>query len=163
MHNKKKYTNKTKYSIQGLRPVSKTLPSELKTILRKGGHNYSTIINNWPELVGKKISSVCYPKSIKTGRELKNGTLFLNIKHGEQLLIEYNKKDIIEKINAFFGYQYIKEIRLYLIKEKIETKKVHSLNKVRRSKYHKKIENLNNIELKKKLKNLIDVFSGKKN
>ena len=78
MHDKKKYSNKTSYSIQGLRPVSKALPRGLKTILKKGGHNYSSIINNWSSLVSKKIANVCYPKSIKTGKEIKL-ILFLDI------------------------------------------------------------------------------------
>ena len=44
MHDKKKYNNKTSYSIQGLRPVSKALPRGLKTILKKGGSQL--FINN---------------------------------------------------------------------------------------------------------------------
>ena len=103
--------------------MSKSLPIGLKTILKKGGHNYSTIINNWSNLVGKKIADVCYPKSVKTGKELKDGILFLNVAHGDQLLVEYSKRDIIDKINVFFGYQFVKEIRIVLIKEKIESKK----------------------------------------
>jgi len=161
MHDKKKYINKTPYAIQGLRPVSKALPRGLKTILKKGGHNYSSIINNWSDLVGKKISSVCYPKSIKTGKELRDGILFLNVTHGDQLLVEYSKKDIIDKINVFFGYQFVKEIRLVLVREKVEIKKKHDLNKSKVSKYHKKIENIQNSQLKKKLEDLIGAF-GKK-
>ena len=161
MHDKKKYINKTPYAIQGLRPVSKALPGGLKTILKKGGHNYSSIINNWSDLVGKKISSVCYPKSIRTGKELRDGILFLNVTHGDQLLVEYSKKDIIDKINVFFGYQFIKEIRLILVREKVEVKKKHDLNRGQISKYHKKIENIQNSQLKKKLEGLIGAF-GKK-
>ena len=161
MHGKKKYINKTPYFIQGLRPVSKALPRGLKTILKKGGHNYSSIINNWSSLVGKKIAGVCYPKSIKTGKELKDGILFLNVTHGDQLLVEYSKKDIIDKINVFFGYQFIKEIRLILVREKVEVKKKHDLNRGQISKYHKKIENIQNSQLKKKLEGLIGAF-GKK-
>ena len=162
MHDKKKYTNKTPYSIQGLRPVSKALPRGLKTILKKGGHNYSSIINNWSSLVGKKISSICYPKSIKTGKELRDGILFLNVIHGDQLLVEYSKKDIIDKINVFFGYQFIKEIRLILVRERVEIKKKHDLNKNQILKYHKKIENIQNSQLKKKLEDLIGVFGKKR-
>ena len=162
MHDKKKYTNKTPYSIQGLRPVSKALPRGLKTILKKGGHNYSSIINNWSDLVGKKISSVCYPKSIKTGKELRDGILFLNVTHGDQLLVEYSKKDIIDKINVFFGYQFIKDIRLVLVRERVEIKKKHDLDKNQISKYHKKIENIQNSQLKKKLEGLIGAFGKKR-
>ena len=148
--------------MQGLRPVSKSLPRGLKTILKKGGHNYSSIINNWSDLVGKKIANVCYPKSIKTGKELKNGVLFLNVSHGDQVLVEYSKKNIIDKINAFFGYQFVKELRLVLIREKVGLKKRHDLDKNKISKYYKEIENIENSQLKNKLGSLIDVFSKKK-
>ena len=142
--------------------MSKALPRGLKTILKKGGHNYSSIINNWSSLVGKKISSICYPKSIKTGKELRDGILFLNVIHGDQLLVEYSKKDIIDKINVFFGYQFIKEIRLILVREKVEVKKKHDLNRGQISKYHKKIENIQNSQLKKKLEGLIGAFGKKR-
>ena len=142
--------------------MSKTLPHGLKTILKKGGYNYSSIIKNWSSLVGKKISTVCYPKSIKTGKELKNGILFLNVSHGDQLLVEYNKKDIIDKINTFFGYQFVKEIRLVLIREKIEMTRRQDLDKNQISKYHKKIENIENPQLKEKLESLIGAFGKKK-
>ena len=110
------------YSIQGIRTVSNSLPKGLKKILKKGGHNYNTIIENWSNLVGKKISNICYPKSVKTNKELKDGVLILNVFHGDQIVVEYSKKDIMDKINVFFGYQFIKEIRLILIKEKIKKK-----------------------------------------
>ena len=110
MHSKKNYNNKSLFPIQGLRPMSKSLPRGLKTILKKGGYNYASIINNWSDLVGKQISEVCYPKSIKTGKELKDGTLHLNVFHGDQLFVEYNKTNIIDKINLFFGYKFVKLI-----------------------------------------------------
>tara|TARA_B100002052_G_scaffold208390_1_gene190471 strand:+ start:177 stop:674 length:498 start_codon:yes stop_codon:yes gene_type:complete len=162
MHDKKKYNNKTSYSIQGLRPLSKSLPHGLKKILKKGGHNYSSIINNWSDLVGKKIASACYPKSIKTGKELKNGVLFINVSHGDQILVEYSKKDIIDKINSFFGYEFVKEIRLVLVRDKINQKNENDLNNKKHSIYYKKIENIQNSQLKKNLSDLINVFNIKK-
>jgi len=162
MHSKKNYNNKTVFPIQGLRPMSKSLPNGLKTILKKGGYNYSSIINNWSGLVGKQISDVCYPKSIKTGKELKDGVLYLNVFHGDQLLVEYNKTNIIDKINVFFGYQFVKDIRIILIKERISPKKDIILIDNKDLKYQKKLEKIKNPELKKKLNNLINAFSKKK-
>tara|TARA_B100001564_G_C20589348_1_gene647090 strand:- start:498 stop:989 length:492 start_codon:yes stop_codon:yes gene_type:complete len=163
MHDKKNHINKSRSSIQGLRPMSKSLPHGLKTILKKGGHNYSSIINNWSNLVGRKIANICYPKSIKTGKELKNGLLFLNVAHGDQLQVEYSKREIIDKINVFFGYQFVKEIKIILIKEKIETKKNHLLNKNIESKYYKKLEKIDDSKFKKKLQELIGAYDNKKN
>ena len=162
MHGKKNYINKSAYSIQGIKTVGKSLPRGLKTILKKGGHNYSSMINNWTSLVGKKISDVAYPKSIKTGKELRNGILILNVDHGDQLFVEYSKQDIIDKINAFFGYQFIKEVRLVLIKRKTDKKEKHKIDKDKSIKYGKKIKEIQDSNLKRNLSNLIDVFSGKR-
>ena len=162
MHGKKNYINKSAYSIQGIKTVGKSLPRGLKTILKKGGYNYSSMINNWTNLVGKKISDVAYPKSVKTGRELRNGILILNVDHGDQLFVEYSKKDIIDKINAFFGYQFIKEVRLVLIKRKTDKKEKHKIDKDKSIKYGKKIKEIQDSNLKRNLSNLIDVFSAKK-
>ena len=159
MHNKKNYINKSKYSIQGIKSVGNSLPHGLKTILKKGGHNYSSIINNWTDLVGKKIANGAYPKSIKTGRELKNGILVLNVDHGNQLFIEYSKKDIVDKVNTFFGYQFIKEVRLVVIKKKIDKEEKHKIDKDKGIKYKKKIEKIEESNLKKNLSNLIDAFN----
>ena len=162
MHDKKNYINKSTYSIQGIKTVGKSLPRGLKTILKKGGYNYSSMINNWTNLVGKKISDVAYPKSIKTGKELRNGILILNVDHGDQLFVEYSKKDIIDKINTFFGYQFIKEVRLFLIKRKTDKKEKHKIDKDKSIKYGKKIKEIQDSNLKRNLSNLIDVFSAKK-
>ena len=65
MHKKKKYINKSMYSIQGLKTVGNSLPRNLDKILKKGGHNYSSIINNWVELVGKENLSTVISESYK--------------------------------------------------------------------------------------------------
>ena len=162
MHSKKNYSNKSAFPIQGLRPMSKSLPSGLKTILKKGGYNYASIINNWSDLVGKQISDVCYPKSIKTSKELKDGILHLNVFHGDQLLVEYNKTNIIDKINIFFGYRFVKNIRIILIKEKVHYKNNIISSRNKNLKYQKKLEKIKNPDLKRKINNLINAFSNKK-
>ena len=162
MHGKKVYINKSMYSIQGIRTVSNSLPKGLKKILKKGGHNYNTIIENWSNLVGKKISDACYPKSIKTNKELKDGILILNVFHGDQVLVEYSKKEIMDKINVFFGYQFIKEIRLVLIKEKMKKVSKYNFSKEEKNKFQNKIDKINDSNLKQNLTNLINVFNKKK-
>ena len=76
MHNKN--NNKSHTFIQGLRPFSSSIPKTLKKHLKKGGYNYSNIIDNWTKMVTKKISDACYPIKIKMGKDMKNGILFLS-------------------------------------------------------------------------------------
>ena len=93
MHNK--YNNKSGKFIQGLRPFSKSIPKTLKKYLKKGGYNYSNIVDNWTKMVSKKISDSCYPISIKMSKEMRDGTLILNVVHGKELEIEYEKQEIM--------------------------------------------------------------------
>ena len=159
MHNKN--NNKTQSFIQGLRPFSTSIPKSLKKYLRKGGYNYSNIVDNWTKIVNKKISDVCYPVTVKMGKEMRDGTLVLNVVHGKELEIEYAKTEIIDKINTFFGYNCINQIKLKIIEEKIKPKK-GELPKIKNlSKINDKIASVENFELKVSLKNFLKAFDEK--
>ena len=149
------------YSIQGLKTVGNSLPKAINKILKKGGHNYSSIINNWTDMVGKETSKLCYPKSIKTNKDLSDGILVLNVSHGDQLQVEYTKKDMIDKINSFFGYNFIKQVKISLIDEKINMKNNIHLSNLKNKKFNKKIDEIENLNLKRKLGNLAKEFKNK--
>jgi hypothetical protein len=163
MHSKKRHNNKAQNFIQGLRPFSSTVPYGLKKKLKKGGYNFSEIIDNWTKLVGKTISSGCYPCTIKMKGNMKEGTLILNVIHGNEVNIEYCKKEILDKINSFFGYQCIKEIKLKSIREEKNEKKIDKNKKILMKSYNNKLDNVKNYELKKSLKELIEAFNDKNN
>ena len=122
MHHKQN-NKESKTYVQGLRPFGNTLPRGLKGILKKNGYNYSEIISKWNMLVGKDISNCSYPQSIKMKKGNSNGTLVLAIKRGDEIQIEYSKKEIINKINSYFGYKLINEIRLQTFNSVNENKK----------------------------------------
>merc|ERR1712093_653727 len=63
-------------------------------------------------MFGKNISEHCYPDTIKMNKNMNNGVLILNVLHGNEINIEYKKQDIIDKINSFFGYNCISQIKL---------------------------------------------------
>ena len=50
------------------------------------------IVDNWTVFVNKKISDYCYPMILKMGKEMKDGTLILNVLHGKEFFVEYSKK-----------------------------------------------------------------------
>ena len=87
-------------------------------MIKKGGYNFSNIVDNWTKMVGKEVSGASYPATIKIGKEMIDGTLVLNVIHGKELEIEYSKQTILEKINSFFGYKIIDKIRLNIVQEK---------------------------------------------
>tara|TARA_Y100000768_G_scaffold19812_1_gene13662 strand:+ start:578 stop:1063 length:486 start_codon:yes stop_codon:yes gene_type:complete len=159
MHNKN--NNKTQTFIQGLRPFSNSIPKTLKKHLRKSGYNYSNIVDNWTKIVNKKISDACYPITVKMGKDMKNGSLVLNVTHGKEMEIEYEKKNIIEKINSFFGYNCISNIILKIsqfksIKQKRILPKIKDIDMI-----EKKINKVNDKHLKSSLNNFLKAYNEK--
>ncbi len=157
MHNKN--NNKSHSYIQGLRPFSSSIPKTLKKHLRKGGYNYSNIVDNWTKMISKEISDACYPLTVKMGKEMKNGTLVLNVIHGKELDVEYKKNEIKDKINCFFGYNFIKQVTLKVISNKIiRHKKV--LPKIKDLKQiNEKIKRVENNQLKNSLSNFLKAYN----
>ena len=159
MHSKD--NSKLNNFIQGLRPFSNSIPKTLKKHLKKGGYNYSNIVDNWTQMVSKKISDCCYPITVKMGKEMRNGTLVLNVLHGKELEIEYAKKEIVDKVNSFFGYNCISRVTLKIVQEKIKTTtdkfpKIKNLSKI-----NEKIDNMKNNQLKSSLNNFLRAYNEK--
>ena len=157
MHSKN--NNKTQTFIQGLRPFSSSIPKTLKKHLRKGGYNYSNIVDNWTNMVSKKISDACYPVTVKMGKEMKDSTLILNVIHGKELEVEYEKNQIIDKINSFFGYNCIGNIKLKITQNKIKQNekifpKIKNLSKI-----EEKMSRVNDGSLKSSLNNFLKAFN----
>jgi len=75
--------------------------------------------------------------------------------------IEYEKKEIIDKINSFFGYNCISQVTLRIAQEKLKSDK----------KFFSKVKNLNRIKekmnrvkdetLKNSLSNFLKAFDEK--
>ena len=157
MHNKN--NNKTKTYLQGLRPFSSSIPKTLKKHLRKGSYNYSNIIDNWTKMMSKKISDSCYPITVKMGKEMRNGTLVLNVIHGKEVEVEYEKKEIIDTINSFFGYNCISNVTLKIVQDKLKSNdkifpKIKNLSKI-----EEKMKKVDNDELKSSLNNFLKAFN----
>ena len=161
MQNKKNNINKSNNFIKGLRPLSTSLPHGLKKILRKGGYNFSNIVDNWTKMVGKNISEYCYPDTVKMNKNMNNGVLILNVVHGSELNIEYKKQDILDKINSFFGYKCISQIKLKIVQTKTNSKKIKKSFFKNSSKLSLKLETIKNQDLKKSLNKLIKAYSEK--
>ena len=157
MHSKN--NSKTKTYLQGLRPFSSSIPKTLKKHLRKSGYNYSNIIDNWTKMMSKKISDSCYPISVKMGKEMRNGTLVLNVIHGKELEVEYEKREIVDKINTFFGYNCISNVTLKIIQDKIKSNNKIFPKIKNFSKIEEKMKKVNNNELRSSLKNFLKAFN----
>ena len=161
MH-KKNNNSLTKNFIQGLRPLANTLPTQIKKILKKNGFNLSSIVDNWTNIVGNDISNKCYPFNIKALSGSKNVTLVLNVIHGKEVDIEYNKINIIDTINSYFGYSFISNIKIKTIHSENSKSEKTSYLKKNKTSFDNNLNKVKDINLKNKLEKLIEAFNEKK-
>ena len=159
----KNNTKQRNASIQGLRSFKDTLPKNVKKIINKKGHVYSETLSNWKYLVGSELFKICYPKTFKNSNKFGVSTLVIVVKRGHEIDLEYSKKDILDKMNNFFGYSVVEKLKFISFDHEHEIT-VSSDTKVKNvaiSKYQDKIKDVKNEKIKKSLIELTKVFKEK--
>lgn len=118
-------------NIQRGRPAVKAVGSFVPQLTRKAfekfGFSAATLIMDWPTIVGGEIAHYTQPERLKWPRimadaEAEDGvpqqnarsgaTLLLRVDDARALDVQYKSKQIIERINAYFGYNAIGEVRI---------------------------------------------------
>ena len=148
--------------IQGLRSFRDTLPKNVKKIINKKGHIYSETLNNWKYIVGEELFKVCYTKSFKNSNRFGVSTLLVMVKRGHEVDMEYSKKQILDKINSYFGYTVAEKLKLVSFDDsKTNVKKSKTKHNATNSKYMNKIVDIKNDKIKKSLIELSKLFKQK--
>ena len=159
----KKYTKQRNITIQGLRSFKDTLPKNIKKIINKKGHICSETLNNWKYIAGENLFKICYPKSFKNSNRFGVSTLFIMVKRGHEVDMEYSKKEIMDKMNGFFGYSVVEKLKFISFddEQKASPKLEITEKNVTINKYKDKISNVKNEKIKKSLLELTKVFKKK--
>ena len=147
-------------SFQGLRSFKDTLPTNIKKIIKKKGHIFSETLNNWKYIVGNEIFQICYPKSFKNSNKFGVSTLHVMVKRGHEIDLEYSKKEIMDKMNSFFGYAVVEKLKFISFDDaQTKFKKIdENENHVTNSKYADRINDIKNDKIKKSLLELTKLF-----
>ena len=149
--------------IQGLRSFKDTLPKNIKRIIIKKGHIFSETLNNWKYMVGDDLFKVCYPKSFKNSNKLGASCLLVMVKRGHEVDIEYSKKQILDKMNSYFGYLAVEKLKLISFDDaqaSFKKTKVNN-NDMTNNKYMNKLVDIKNDKIKKSLIELSKLFKQK--
>ena len=159
----KNNTKQRNTSIQGLRSFKDTLPKNLKKIINKKGHIYSETLSNWKYLVGNELFKVCFPKTFKNSNRFGVSTLVVMVKRGHEVDAEYSKKNILDKMNNFFGYDVVEKLKFISFDDEQKTNSLNETksNNVAISKYRDKIKDVKNEKIKKSLTELTKVYKEK--
>ena len=155
--------NQRSNTVQGLRSFKDTLPKNVKKIINKKGHIYSETLSNWKYIAGIELFKFCYPKTFKNSNKFGASTLIIMVKRGHEVDMEYSKKDILDKMNSFFGYSVVEKLKFISFddQQKIVLKDTSNQENVAINKYQNKINSVKNDKIKKSLIELTKVFKEK--
>jgi hypothetical protein len=106
------------------RPVGSYVPKLTRKVLEKYGFSAATLITDWSAIVGADIAAYAQPERLKWPRGgspdaepqrsagSSGATLQLRVEGARALDVQYRSRQIIERINAYFGYRAVAQLRL---------------------------------------------------
>ncbi len=109
----------------GAKAVGSFVPRLTRQAFEKFGFSAATLITDWVTIVGADIAAWTAPERLKWPRPVASrgdisepdhgrpgATLVLRVDQGRALDIEYKRRQIMERINAYFGYRAVAELRI---------------------------------------------------
>jgi hypothetical protein len=102
------------------RAVGAYLPKLTRKAFETFGFSTATLLTDWSTIVGDQIAGYAVPERIKwprgagatEARGRSGATLVLRVDPARALDLEYKRQQILERINAYFGYRAVAELRL---------------------------------------------------
>ncbi len=108
------------------RAVGSFVPGLTRKAFEKYGFSAATLITDWEAIVGKDLAKQTAPEKLKWPRQpevadadgskkpatRQGATLFMRVEGPRALEIEYKRAQIAERVNAYFGYRAVADIRI---------------------------------------------------
>jgi hypothetical protein len=107
------------------RSVGALVPKITQKVFEKFGFSTATLLTDWAIIVGRDLAIYTAPERLKWPRgyegatdagEAASGrpgaTLMLRVEPARALDIQYKSRLLIDRINAYFGYRAVAEIRM---------------------------------------------------
>ena len=104
--------------------VGSFVPQLTRKAFEKYGFSTATLLTDWAVIVGPELAAVCRPERLKWPRQVDayaaevdeagrpGATLVLRADGAAALTIRYQSRQILDRINAYFGYGAVSELRL---------------------------------------------------
>lgn len=110
-------------SFVSAKAVGSFVPGLTRKAFEKFGFSTAALITDWAQIAGAEIARWSVPEKLRWPRfpqgtdeadvEGRPGaTLILRVDPARALDVEYRARQIIERINAYFGYRAVAELRL---------------------------------------------------
>jgi hypothetical protein len=117
------FSRKRPTPLYGVKAVGSFLPGLTRKAFEKYGFSAATLVTDWTTIVGRELAASTAPERLKwpraveqsdeeAGRGRTGATLVLRVDGGRSLDVQHGARQIIERINAYFGYAAVAELRI---------------------------------------------------
>ena len=151
----------------GPKAIAQALPAVTKKILGKRGFAEGSLVTDWASIVGTDIAKRCIPKQLafKRSTERREGTLTLRVESGFATELVYLEQQMLERINAHFGYRAVARLKILqgpvLDRGKTKGPKVKTLSRADQSALSAKVSEVEDEDLRNALADLGAAVFGK--
>jgi hypothetical protein len=120
------FTPRRTGGLYSVKAVGSFVPRLTRKAFEKYGFSAATLITDWAAIAGRELAAFTAPERLKWPRRVERSdeetdaadkgrpgaTLVLRVDAGRALDVQYNARQIIERINAYFGYAAVAELRI---------------------------------------------------
>lgn len=93
--------------------VARVIDRVLAKSLRRNGFAHSEILTRWSTIVGEELAAVSCPEELRFAPHNHGaGVLTVRVAGGAALEFQHREPAIMERINAFFGFRAVRQLRL---------------------------------------------------
>ncbi len=97
-----------------MKPIKNIVNRLIAPAARKRGLVNGKILLEWDKIVGGEFASWCMPLKVQFQyKKRNNGVLHLKVNPSHALLITHSKDLVVEKVNTYFGYKAIQDIKIF--------------------------------------------------
>ena len=96
----------------GFAQTSSLLQPSIRAVSEARGFAVTRLLTHWPEIVGQAVAAVARPVSVNYGREGFGATLTLLTTGAQAVMLDMQKEQIRDKVNACYGYRAISRVRI---------------------------------------------------
>lgn len=96
------------------RPVSDLVPGLTKDVFGRKSILFGKMMSQWKDIAGADIAAQTLPMDLKFSKKNANNqaVLHLSVQSAYALELSHQKNLLIERLNMFFGYPAIKDIKI---------------------------------------------------
>lgn len=149
-------------------PLSRYTRNLLRAAFRKSCPEHFQLFLDWPKIIGPEFASFCFLQKVTfPPSQKREGRLYVKAPSSLSAKVSFSKAILIERANIYFGYPAIAELSVVQMPPKL-TNTLKPTQKANSPlpecpKPHKKLDKIQDPQLKEAFENLMQTFLSKDN